>query len=86
MCSYHGPGFGANYPDAMCDDGYLWDLDSCDEPGGALMSGGDIPCPNCNTREYIEYRDWSYSGNSKQRRRLIRVDVARIQRKAAEYA
>ena len=39
--------FGAHYPDAQCIDGYLWDLDSYDD--GLLTSGGDIPCPSCQT-------------------------------------
>lgn len=48
MCDYMGHHFGAYYIDACCIDGYLWDLDSCDEPGGGLTSGGDLPCPKCN--------------------------------------
>jgi len=55
MCDYHAPFFGATYPDACCIDGYLWDLDSCDEPGGELCIGGDIPCPACNTAEHEAY-------------------------------
>lgn len=38
------PAFGARYPDATCIDGYLWDLDSGDEPG-CLSKGGEDPCP-----------------------------------------
>ena len=45
--------FGAHYPDACCIDGYLWDLDS-DDGSGLLNSGGEIPCPFCNTEAYIE--------------------------------
>ena len=45
---YQGYEFGANYLDSMCIDGYLWDADSCDKPGGPLTHGGDIPCPQCN--------------------------------------
>ncbi len=55
MCDYHAPFFGATYPDACCIDGYLWDLDSCDEPGGELSVGGDIPCPACNAAEHEAY-------------------------------
>ena len=55
MCDYHAPFFGATYPDACCIDGYLWDLDSCDEPGGALSVGGDIPCPACNPKAHEAY-------------------------------
>lgn len=51
-CEYRGKHFGAPYIDAQCIDGYLWDEDSCDEPGGALRNGGDIPCPECNAAEY----------------------------------
>ena len=47
------PFFGANYPDATCIDGYLWDLDS-GNPGEPLEVGGDIPCPFCNGEEAIE--------------------------------
>ena len=48
------PYFGATYPDATCVDGYLWDLDSCDERG--LVSTGDNPpCPFCNTEAFIEH-------------------------------
>lgn len=47
------PFFGACYPDARCIDGYLWDLDSFED--GGLTQGGDIPCPFCNTEEFIEY-------------------------------
>lgn len=54
MCDFHEPYFGANYPDACCIDGYLWDLDSCDEPGGPLHSGGDDPCPQCNHEAFMD--------------------------------
>lgn len=52
-CDYTGRDFGASYPDSCCIDGYLWDLDSCDEAGGSLSMGGDKPCPKCNTLEYL---------------------------------
>lgn len=54
-CDYRGKHFGASYVDAQCFKGYLWDEDSCDEPGGPLRNGGDIPCPQCNREEYEEY-------------------------------
>ena len=54
MCDYSGHEFGASYPDSVCIDGYLWDADSCDEPGGPLYSGGEWPCPRCNTRLMLE--------------------------------
>lgn len=47
-CGYSGYEFGGGYLDSTCIDGFLWDLDSCDEPGGGLTQGGDIPCPQCN--------------------------------------
>lgn len=48
------PYFGANYPDTRCIEGYLWDLDKCDEQGN-LYGEGDTPCPFCNTEEFIAY-------------------------------
>lgn len=54
-CGNEFPWFGAIYPDATCIDGFLWDLDSCDEPKGLLFSGGDWPCPYCNARKFLEY-------------------------------
>lgn len=53
-CDFHGPYFGAAYPDACCVDRYLWDLDSCDGPGGLLRHGGDVPCHQCNHDEWLE--------------------------------
>lgn len=50
------PYFGARYPDAICIDGFLWDLDS-DDGEGSLTHGGDVPCPFCNTEAAIEYHD-----------------------------
>lgn len=55
MCDFHEPYFGANYPDACCIEGFLWDLDSCDAPGGDLHSGGDVPCPQCQHATWLEY-------------------------------
>lgn len=51
-CGIEFPHFGANYPDARCVDGYLWDLDSYED--GCLTIGGDDPCPVCNTKEWLE--------------------------------
>ncbi len=53
------PFFGASYPDAICCDGYLWDLDSYDSEVGGLIIGGDVPCPFCNTEEFIEHDPFS---------------------------
>ena len=47
------PFFGANYPDATCIDGYLWDLDKY-EDGYLYSTGDDHPCPFCNTEEFIK--------------------------------
>lgn len=84
-CSFEGPMFGAVYPDATCIDGYLWDLDSCDDDGN-LCGGAPAPCPHCNTREYLDYLDKRFSGNARQRRREARITIARIKLKSGEYA
>lgn len=47
--------FGAPYPDARCIDGYLWDLDKCNDEDGGLYGGGEAPCPFCNTALFIEH-------------------------------
>ena len=76
-CGYQGKHFGAWYDDATCINGYLWDMDSCDEPGGALHSGGDTACPCCNTREYVaDIRP--LPGSAKQRRRARRVMMRQV--------
>lgn len=54
-CGIEFPHFGANYPDARCCDGYLWDMDSWDESLGGFTIGGDEPCPVCNTEEWLEF-------------------------------
>lgn len=46
-CGWQGYGFGAGYEDAACCDGEIWDLDSCDEPGGPLMNTHGEKCPQC---------------------------------------
>lgn len=76
-CGYTGSHFGAYYPDAICIDGYLWDLDSCDEPGGPLFSGGETECPCCNTRGYVVGID-PLSGNAKQRRKARRALMRKV--------
>lgn len=48
------PFFGATYPDARCIDGFLWDLDKCDD-NGLYSSGYNPPCPFCNTEAFINY-------------------------------
>lgn len=77
-CNYEAPTFGAGYPDGTCYKGFMWDLDSCDEPGGPLMSGGDQPCPHCNTAEFMEWRGITFSGSARQRRVARRAKVAEI--------
>lgn len=47
------PYFGANYPDATCIDGYLYDLDNCDVNGNLYEPSEKIPCPFCNKEEYF---------------------------------
>lgn len=77
-CGYEGPHFGGGYNDGRCVDGYLWDLDSCEsgEEGEGMFfaSGGDIPCPNCNLDEFVDYHaeDVWCGGNAHQRRKYAR--------------
>lgn len=49
------PFWGASYPDACCVDGKLQDLDYCDENGNLYDKGEDVPCPFCQTEEFIRY-------------------------------
>lgn len=85
-CSFEAPFFGATYPDGTCIDGYMWDLDSCDEPGGPLYGGGDAPCPHCNTREYVtSYLDMHFTGNAKQRRSALRKQMRLTKRLAGKW-
>lgn len=51
-CGVEFPHFGANYPDAKCIDGYLWDMDSYED--GIYTIGGDDPCPICNTEKWLK--------------------------------
>ncbi|VVE30968.1 hypothetical protein PEP31012_03674 [Pandoraea eparura] len=77
-CGYEGAHFGAPYIDAICIEGELWDLDAFED--GMLVGGGNMPCPCCNTREYLEYQDYRYTGNARNRRAQIRKDIRRILR------
>jgi hypothetical protein len=79
-CGWQGRAFGAHYPDGVCIDGWLWDLDSSDEPGGGLTSGGDRACPNCNARECVD--EMAFSGNARQRRAARKLAILRIQEQA----
>lgn len=54
MCDYEGYEFGGGYLDSTCIDGYLWDMDSVDDEG-MLSSGGEIPCPKCNSKAFLDY-------------------------------
>lgn len=49
------PFFGANYPDACCIDGVLYDLDDCNDDG-TLNEKDNTPCPFCQTDSFIEYK------------------------------
>lgn len=80
-CNYEAPTFGASYPDGTCIDGWMWDLDSGD--GDGLTSGGDEPCPFCNTVEFIEWQGLACSGNARQRRKARRAEAKRIKAWAA---
>lgn len=51
-CGIEFPHFGADYPDAKCIEGYLWDSDSYEDGGYTI--GGDDPCPFCNTEEWLK--------------------------------
>lgn len=63
-CGIEFPFFGASYPDAVCIEGYLWDMDSWD--GNSYFIGGDVPCPVCNTEEWLELVLENESFNSRE--------------------
>lgn len=46
--------FCASYIDTECIDGYLHDLDNCDEHGN-IYEQYDIPCPFCKPKDHNEY-------------------------------
>ena len=48
------PFFGARYPDATCIDGYLYDMDDCDDHGNLYEPAEQFPCPFCNWDEFKE--------------------------------
>lgn len=58
------PYFGANYPDARCVDGQLFDLDRCDENGNLFEMFEYVPCPFCDEEGFIEHV--MESGNNRQ--------------------
>ena len=53
-CTAEFPFFGAKYPDARCIDGYLHDMDKCDENGNLYLMDESYPCPFCNREEFIQ--------------------------------
>ena len=55
------PFFGANYPDARCVDGELYDLDNCDINGNLYRPGDYNPCPFCRSKEFMDANDMSQS-------------------------
>jgi hypothetical protein len=67
-CDYTGNDFGATYPDSICINGYLWDMDSGynTDDGWVYTSGGELRCPQCNngiSRDVLLYwsnRVWDY--------------------------
>lgn len=49
------PYFGASYPDARCINGYLQDMDDCDDEGNIYLTKEEqYPCPFCNTEEFMQ--------------------------------
>lgn len=56
-CNWQGYGFGAAYEDAACCNGTVYDLDSCDEPGGPLMHTEEENCPQCEGRGFLNPGD-----------------------------
>jgi len=73
------PFFGANYPDATCIDGFLWDLDSATAPGSGLLThGGEDPCPFCAAEDAID----SAAGHNATN---LEAATARINRLRSEY-
>lgn len=62
------PLFGANYPDATCIDGILYDLDNVGDDGVLIKPLEEIPCPFCRTEEFIRYDPFNkeYSMDSEE--------------------
>jgi len=53
-CTAEFPFFGAKYPDARCIEGYLHDMDKCDENGNLYLMEESHPCPFCNREEFMQ--------------------------------
>lgn len=70
------PLFGANYPDATCIDGILYDLDNVGDDGVLIKPLEEIPCPFCRTEEFIRYDPFNkeYSMDSEEDIHCIDVD------------
>ena len=51
------PYFGGHYPDARCINGQLYDLDRCDESGSLYEMHEYLPCPFCNTEEFLKEQE-----------------------------
>lgn len=49
------PFFGADYPDARCVDGVLYDLDNCDGEGNLYRPTEEIPCPFCRPNDFKDH-------------------------------
>lgn len=71
------PFFGASYADAGCFDGFLRDLDDCDDSGGVYEHSDNFPCPFCNTEAFIK-RYAEYSG---RKYKDVRVMVKALKEK-----
>lgn len=54
------PYWGAKYPDACCVNGELCDLDRCDENGNLYEPIDYVPCPFCQTEDFIELDPFSW--------------------------
>ena len=50
-CGQQGYSNTCPYPDLMCQDGYMRDMDA----DGFDPSVWAVPCPSCNPEEYAEY-------------------------------
>lgn len=70
--------FGANYPDARCIDGYLHDLDDCDDNGNLYLNEEQYPCPFCNTSEYLKHHHNPLNGVTKK---LLKDHIAFLNKK-----
>lgn len=55
MCGYIGYEFGAVwYPDSVCIDGRLYDADNCDDDHNLYEPLEFLPCPACNTEQFLD--------------------------------